>query len=92
MGFQICDWACKNRSYMGSQNFTTFLTFVTHDFLLRYGMATQFSDVVYNLTGFLTHFTKPKYYISVLRYVSSNQMIYFSPYALFLQARSPMCN
>jgi len=51
-------------------------------------MATQFLEIVHNLTGFPTHLTEPKYYISVLRYVSSNHMVYFSPHALFLQARS----
>ena len=49
--------------YVGSQNSTTFQTFVTHNFLLQYGMATQFSKIVHNLTGFLTHLTETKYYI-----------------------------
>ena len=48
-------------------------------------MATQYSEIVHNLTGFPTHLTELKYYISVLRYVSSNLMVYF---ALFLQAQS----
>ena len=74
--------------HVGSQKLTTFQTFVTHTFLLQYGMATQFSEIVHNLTGFPTHITEPKYCISVLRYVSSNHKVYFSPYALFLQARS----
>ena len=74
--------------HVGFQNLTTFQTFVTHNFLFQYGMATQFSEVVHNLTGFPTHLTEPKYYISVLRYVSSIQMVHFSPHALFLQARS----
>ena len=76
--------------HVGSQNFTTFQTFVSHNFLLQYVMATQFSEIVHNLTGFPTHFTEPKHYISVLRYVSSNHMVYFSPHALFLQARSQL--
>ena len=73
--------------HVGSQNLTTFQTFVTHNFLLQYGMVTQFSEIVHNLTGFLTHLIEPKCYISVLRFVSSNHMVYFSPHALFLQAR-----
>jgi len=55
-------------------------------------MATQFSEIVHNLTGFPTHPTEPKYYISVLRYVSSNHMVYFSQHALFLQDRSQIDN
>ena len=74
--------------HVGSQNFTTFQTFVIHNFFFQYGMATQFSEIVHNLTGFQTHLTEPKYYISVLRYVSSNHMVYFSPHDLFSQARS----
>jgi len=77
--------------HVGSQNLISFQTFVTHNFLLQYDMATQFSEVVHNLTGFLTHLTECKYYISVLRYVSSNQIVYFNPHALLLQARSHMC-
>jgi len=72
-------------SQVGSQNLTTFQTFVSHAFL---PMATQFSEIVHNLTGFPTHLTESKYYISVLRYVSSNHMVYFSPNALFSQAQS----
>ena len=49
-------------------------------------MATHFSEIVHSLTGFLTHLTEPEYYFSVLRYVSSNNMLYFSPHALFSQA------
>jgi len=82
--------------HVGSQNLTTFQTFITHNFLLQYGMATQFSEIVHNLTGFPSYLTEPKYYISVLRCISSNHMVYFSPHALFLQARSqfylPYCN
>ena len=74
--------------HMGFRNLTTFQTFVTRNFLLQYGMATQFSEIVHYLTGFPTHLTEPKYYISVFRYVSSNNMVYFSPHALFSQARS----
>ena len=48
--------------HVGSQNLTTFQTFVTHTFLHQYGMVTQFSEIVHNLTGFPTHLTKPKYY------------------------------
>ena len=48
--------------HVGSQNSTTFQTFVTHNFLLQYDMATQFSEIVHNLTGFLTHLTESKYY------------------------------
>ena len=83
--------ACKYVSesakigHVGSQNLTTFQTFVTHNFLLQYGMATQLSEIVHNLTGFPRHLSKP---ISVLRYVSSNHMVYFSPHALFSQAWS----
>ena len=74
--------------HVGSQNLTTFQNFVTHNFLLQYDMATQFSEIVHNLTGFPTHLTEIKYYISVLRYVSSNHTVYFSPHALFTQAQS----
>ena len=76
--------------HVGSQNLTTFQTFVTHNSLLHYGMATQFLEIVNNLTGFSTHLTEPKYYISVLRYISSNHMVHFSPHTLFSQARSQM--
>ena len=31
--------------HVGSQNLTTFQTFATHNFLLQYGMATQFSEI-----------------------------------------------
>ena len=71
--------------YVGSQNLTTFL-------LLQYGMATQFSEIVHNLTGFPKHFTEPKCYISALRYISSNHMVYFSSHALFSQAWSQLLN
>ena len=47
--------------HVGSQNLTTFQTFVAHNFLLQYGMATQFSEIVYNLTGFPTHLTEPEH-------------------------------
>ena len=46
---------------------------------------TIFRDCGY---GFPTHLMEPEYYISVLRYVSSNCMVLFSPHALFSQARS----
>ena len=69
--------------HVGSQNLTTFQTIVTRNFILQHGMATQFSESVHNLTGFPTHFTELKCYISVLRYVSSNHIVYFSPHALF---------
>ena len=49
--------------HVGSQNWTTFQIFVTHNFLLQYDMATQFLEIVHNLTGFPTHVTEPKYYI-----------------------------
>ena len=74
--------------HVGSQSLTTFQTFVIYNFLLQYGMATQFSEIVHNLTGFPAYLTEPKYYISILRYVSSNHMVYFSQHALFLQAQS----
>ena len=74
--------------HVGSKNLTTFQTFVTHNFLLQYGMATQFSEIVHNLTGFPAHLTEPKYFISVLTYVSSNHMVYFSPHLLFSHAWS----
>ena len=51
-------------------------------------MATKFSRVVNNLFGFTTLLTEFKYYISVLRYVSLNDTVYFSPHALFSQAWS----
>jgi len=74
--------------HVGTQNLTTFQTFVTHNYLLQYGMTTQFPEIGHNLIGFPTRLTEPIYYISVLRYISSNQMVYFSPHALFSQARS----
>ena len=67
---------------------SNFQTFVTHNFLLQYGLATKFSEIVHNLNGFPTHFTEPKCYISVLRYVPSNDTVYFCPHALFLQTWS----
>ena len=51
-------------------------------------MATKFSRFIDNLLGFTTLLTESKCYISVLRYVSLNDTTYFSPHALFLQARS----
>ena len=51
-------------------------------------MAPKFLRVVDNLFGFNKLLTESKYYISVLRYVESNNMAYFSPHALFSQARS----
>ena len=67
---------------------TTFQTFSSHNFLFQYGKATKFSELVDNLFDFTKFLTESKYYISVLRYVSSNDMVYFSPHALFSQARS----
>ena len=43
---------------------------------------------MHNLTGFPTNLKEPKYYISVLRYVSSNHVVHFSLHALFSQAQS----
>ena len=65
--------------HVGSQNLTTFQTFGFHNFLFQYGVATKISWFFDNLFGFTTLLTEFKYYISVLRYVSSNGMIYFSP-------------
>ena len=72
----------------GLSKFDYFSNFVTHNFLLQYGMATKVSEMVHNLTGFPTHLTETKYYISVLRYVPLNDKVYFSPNDLFSQARS----
>ena len=47
----ICDWTCENRS-CGLSKFDYFSNFVTHNLSLQYGMATQFSEIVHNLTGF----------------------------------------
>ena len=49
-----------------------------------------FSDykIFRNLSGFPIHLTEPKYYILVMRYVSSNHTVYYSPHALFSQAWS----
>ena len=41
--------------HVGSQNLTTFQTFVTHNFLFQYGRATKFSEIVHNLIDFPTH-------------------------------------
>ena len=83
----ICDQASENRA-CGLLKFDYFSNFCSHNFLFQYGTATKFSRFVDNLFGFTTLLTESKYYISVLRYVSSNDMVYFSPHALFLQARS----
>jgi len=69
---------------VGSQNLTNFQTFV------QYGLATQFSEIVHNLTSFLTRLTEPKCYFSELRYALSNYMVYFSPHALFSQVWSQL--
>ena len=63
-----CDQAFKISQVIWTElaKFDYFSNFVTYNFLLQYGMATQFSEIVHNLTGFPT---QPKYYISVLRYV-----------------------
>jgi len=53
-----------------------FSIFGSHNFLFQYDAATKFLKFVDNLFGFATLPTKPKYYISVLRYVSSNDMVY----------------
>jgi len=53
-------------------------------------MATKISECADNLFGFITLLAESKYFISVLRYVSSNDIVYFSPLALFLQARSQL--
>ena len=74
--------------HVSSKKFTTFQNFGSHNFLFQYGTATKFARFVDNLYGFATLLTESKYYISVLRYVSSNNMIYFSALALFLQAWS----
>ena len=78
--------------HVGSQNLSTFQSFGSHNFLFQYGTATKFSRFVDNLFGFTTLLTESKYYISVLRYVLSNDMVYFSPHALFSQAQSQMVN
>jgi len=74
--------------HVGSLNLTTFQTFGSHNFLFQYGMATKFSRFADNLFGYTTLLTESKYYISILRYVSSNGIVYFSPNALFSQAWS----
>ena len=51
-------------------------------------MTTKISEFADNLFGFITLLAESKYFISVLRYVSSNDIVYFSPHALFSQARS----
>jgi len=82
-----CDRACENRS-CGLLKFDYFLNFWLSKLLFQYGMAIKFSRFVDNLFGFTTLLKEFKCYISVLRYVSSNDMVYFSTHALFLQARS----
>ena len=52
--------------------------------------ATKFFKFVDNLFGIKMLLTESKYCFSVLRYVSSNDMVYFSPHALFSQARSQL--
>ena len=44
--------------HLGSQNLTIFQTFATHNFLLQYGMATLFSEIVHDLTSFIKHLTE----------------------------------
>jgi len=73
--------------HVNFKNLTTFQTFGSHNFLFQYGMDTKISELFYNLFGFKTLLKES---ISVLRYVLSNDMVYFSPHALFLQARSHM--
>ena len=82
--------ACENRAC----GVLTIQTFGSLNFLFQYGTATKFSRYIDNLFGFTTLLTESKYYISVLKYVSSNDIVYFSPRALFLQARSQLmiCN
>ena len=70
------------------QNLATFQNFNSHNFLFQYGTATKISKFVDNLFGFTALLTESKYYISALRYISSNDIVYFSPHALFSQARS----
>ena len=53
-----------------------------------YSNVVQPQKFVDNLFGFTTLLTESKYIISVSRYVSSNDMVYFSPHALFSQAQS----
>ena len=67
---------------------TTFQTFGSHNFLFQYDTNTKFFRFVDNLFDFIKLFTESKYYISVLKYVSSNYIVYFSPHALFSQAQS----
>ena len=53
--FTIIVTGPAKKDHVGSQNLTTFQTFVTHNFLFQYSMATQFSEIVHNLTGSPTH-------------------------------------
>ena len=84
---KICDRACENRA-CGLLKLALFQSLSSHNFLFQYGLATKFSRFVDNLFGFTTLLTESKYYILVLRHVESNNMVYFSPHALFSQARS----
>ena len=67
-----------------------FQTLYSHNFLFQNGVAIKVSRLVDNLFGFTTRLTESKYCISVLRHVSPNDMVYFIPHALFLQAWSHM--
>jgi len=80
----LCDSACKKKSLWALKNLIIFQTFGSHNFLSRYGTVTKFSRCVDNLFGLTTLFTEFKCYISALR---SNDMVYFSPHALFSQAQ-----
>ena len=47
--------------HVGSQNLTTFQTFIFHNILFQYGMAIKISEFADNLFGFTTLLTESKY-------------------------------
>jgi len=66
--------------HVGSKNLTTFQTFGSHNLLFQCGTATNFSASINNLFGFKKLLTEFNYYISVLRYFSSNDIVAHMPY------------
>jgi len=87
----ICDWACKNRA-CGLLKFDYFSNFGSCNFLFQCDTATKISRFVDNLFCITTLLTEnpntPFQHWD--NYVSSNDMVCFSPHALFSQARSHM--
>ena len=56
-----------------------FLSFISHSFLFHHCMAMTFLQFVQNLPGFVIQVTEWKYSISITRYYSLSNKIYFVP-------------